>query len=172
MIFLICAIIGIVIAVVWYCAEWGFDGDCIIRALLGGALGVALAVILWLAIDLSNPAAIVVETEVASISALADNARYSGYASGNVFLVQSRVDETLKYSYMYKAENKGYGFQEVDADHCYINYTDADPYVEINKYDYKSGFLRWLLPNLSCNEYIFYIPNTAQIIDDYIIDFN
>ncbi|MBO5697944.1 MAG: hypothetical protein J6R90_06085 [Alistipes sp.] len=131
-----------------------------------------MALGIWLGVACLNPRVDVVSTETCEISALADNARYSNCVSGSVFLVQSRVNETLKYSYMYEVDGKGFGFNEVTASQCYINYSTDSPYVRIDHYDYTNGFLRWLFPNIYADEYIFHIPETAQVIDDFTIDFN
>ncbi len=176
MIFLICVLIAVVAVILYDGINYGWkllDGETFLKALLFGLLSLAVAVFLWLGIeDCFNPKTETVYSETYEISALADNARYSGHVSGSVFLVQSRVNEELKYSYMYETEDKGFGFKEVDAESCYINYSTDTPYVQINHQDYASGFLRWLLPNCYGKEYIFYIPETAQVIDDYVIDFD
>lgn len=176
MIFLICVLIAVVAVILYdginYGWKGGLDGETFLKAFLFSLLSLVVAGILWLGIECFYPKVETVYSETYEISALADNTRYSGYVSGSVFLVQSRVNEKLKYSYMYETKNKGFGFKEVDAESCYINYSTNTPCVRINHRDYASGFLRWLLPNLNGNEYIFYIPETAQVIDDYIIDFD
>lgn len=173
MIFLICVLIAVVAVILYDAIKWKcLDEGTFFKALLFSGLSLIIAVGIWAGIDCSNPKTEIVYSETYEISALADNARYSGYVSGSVFLVQSRVNEKLKYSYMYETEGKGFGFKEVDAENCYINYSTNTPCVRIDHRDYANGFLRWLLPNLNENEYIFYIPETAQVIDDYVIDFD
>lgn len=173
MIFLICPLIAIVTVIVYDLIKWKeVDLETFLKCLLWGLISLLVALGIWLGAACFNPKVDIVSTETCEISALADNARYSGYVSGSVFLVQSRVNETLKYSYMYEVEGKGFGFNEVTASQCYINYTTDNPYVRIDHYDYTNGFLRWLFPNIYENEYIFYIPETAQVIDDFTIDFN
>lgn len=174
MIFLICVLITIGAVVLYDSIKWkGLDGETFLKAFLFSLASLIVAVFLWLGIGYCfNPKAETVYSETYEISALADNARYSGYVSGSVFLVQSRVNEKLKYSYMYEDEDKGFGFKEVYAENCYINYSTDTPCVRIDHQDYANGFLRWLLPNLNKDEYIFYIPETAQVIDDYVIDFD
>ena len=172
MIFVICVLVGIGLGIWYNVKDWGFDSDTIGSAFLGGLIGLIAALLIWLVVVLCPFQTAVAESHTTNISALADNARYEGRVSGSVFLVQSRVDEKLKYSYMYEAEGKGYGFKEVPAATCYINYTDGQAYVRCDSYDYKSGFMRWLFPNIFGSEYIFYIPESAQVIDDFTIDFN
>lgn len=173
MIFLICPLIAIVAVIVCDIIKWKeVDFETFLKCLLWGMIALLISLGIWLGISCFNPNVDVVSTENCEISALSDNARYSGCVSGSVFLVQSRVNETLKYSYMYKVEGKGFGFKEVTASQCYINYSTDSPYVRIDHYDYTNGFLRWLLPNIYAAEYIFYIPETAQVIDDFTIDFN
>ena len=173
MIFLICILIGIAAVIIYDKVEYGsVDVDTFLKSILALLLAGLIALGIWLGVTCFDPAVEVMDSETCEISALADNARYSGHVSGSVFLVQSRVNETLKYSYMYEVDGKGFGFEEVPASQCYINYSTDTPYVRIDHYDYASGFLRWLFPNVYGNEYIFFIPETAQVIDDFTIDFN
>ena len=72
---------------------------------------------------------------------------------------------------MYKAPGKGYGFGEVDAKFCFINYTEDVPRVECHDYNYKNAAFRWLFPDVWSDEYVFYIPQGAEVIDDFVIDF-
>ena len=172
MIFLICVLIGIIAAVVIHVMEWGFELENILAGILGALVGLLVALVLWLGICIfpgSGP--VVVNTSEVEVHALADNARYSSTVSGSVFIIQSRTDEKLKYSYMYKCEGKGYGFDEVDAKQCYINYTEDTPKVVHQYIDYKNAAFRWLFPDIYEDEYIFYLPEDAQVINDFNIDF-
>lgn len=173
MIFLICPLIAIVAVIVYDLVKWKeVDLETFLKCLLWSMISLLVALGIWLGVACFNPKIDVISTETCEISALADNARYSGCVSGSVFLVQSRVNETLKYSYMYKVDGKGFGFKEVTASQCYINYSTDSPHIRIDHYDYANDFLRWLFPNVYETEYIFYIPETAQVIDDFTIDFN
>ena len=174
MIFLICAIIGVIIAIVIETCNWGFDWmEALLTGMLGLLSGLILAVPLWLGLTcLPGAQPTTVSTETVEIHALVDNARYSSTVSGSVFLIQHRSDETLKYSYMYTEEGKGYAFAEVKAEQSYLNYTNDTPTVTHCRMDCKNPFLRWLLPDLYEDEYIFYIPYDAEVIDDFKIDFN
>lgn len=110
--------------------------------------------------------------ESCEVSALVDNARYTHSVSGSVFLIQARTDEDLKYSYMYYEEGRGYAFNEVDADDCYINYTDEQPRLDIYVPHFTNGFVEWLIGcPMADNDYVFYLPHDAEIIDSYVIDF-
>lgn len=172
MIFIICGIIGIIVGVILAYREWGWDILMLLDGLIGCLVGLLAGGVLWfcIAVPCDNHQA-VVDTKEVEIHALVDNARYSSVISGSVFIVQSRTDEELRYSYMYEEEGKGFGFAEVDADHSYINYTKEQPHVKILTNDYDTAFLRWLLPNIFCKDYLFYIPEDSQIIDDFTIDF-
>lgn len=173
MIFIILPILAIIGAIIYDLFEWGrIDGETILKCIMFALVALLLALAIWAVASACGLDVAISDTSTCEISALADNARYSGKVSGSVFLVQSRVDEKLKYSYMFMEAGKGYGFKEVAASSCYINYTDGNPYVVINQYDYANGFLRWLFPNPYGAEYIFYIPEGAQVIDDFTIDFN
>lgn len=174
MIFLICAVIGIIIGVIIEWRKWGyFDGDTAIAGFLGGLIGLIAALFLWMGVIFLPAEKIgVVNTSSTNIHALADNARYSSYCSGSVFIVQHKSEEKLKYSYMYESAGKGYGFNEVNAQQCYLNFCDEQPHIVHNYLDFKNPVLRWLFPDIYDDEYIFYIPEDAQVIDDYTIDFN
>ena len=170
MIFLICAIIGAIIAIVYAADDWIYG---FLVGLVGCILGLIVAIPLWLGLAcLPGAKPTIVSKETVEIHALVDNARYSSTVSSSVFLVQHRSNETLKYSYMYTEEGKGYAFAEVKAAQSYLNYTNDTPSVTYCRMDCKNPFLRWLLPDFYEDEYIFYIPHDAEVIDDFKIDFN
>ena len=151
--------------------EWGYG---FLFGLLAGA--VAILIVLLASMCFVGAPAGVIDTETHEIHALVDNMQFEGKVSGSVFLVQSRVDEELKYNYMYNVEGKGFGFKSAKATSCYLNYledpSDA-PYVKILHYDWKSPILRWCFGEswLTTTEYMFYLPEGANIIDDFTIDF-
>lgn len=106
------------------------------------------------------------------IHALVDNASYEGHIAGNVFLISGYVDEELEYRYMYKVDGKGYAFGSIDADQCYLNTTSDTPVLEVRHQEYKNGFLRWAFGDPGVPpEYIFFLPEDAEIIDEFKIDF-
>lgn len=117
-----------------------------------------------------------VEYEIAEsteISALVNNARFSNTVSGSVFLIQTRTDSTLKYSYMYYKDGRGYAFNEVNAKSCYINYTDSTPRLDIYHPYFANRFIKWLFgsPITTDYDYAFYLPPNAEVIDSFVIDF-
>lgn len=115
---------------------------------------------------------ILTETQTHEVHALVDNIQYEGYVSGNVFLTRGYVNEELKYNYMYMVEGKGFTFESIDADQCYLNKTDKTPYVVVNHYDCNKVISFLFGKHWSCySEYIFYLPENAEIIDDFSIDF-
>lgn len=177
MLLFIFIIIGLIIGIVIeYSTFHDFDGTTILSGLctsLVGAIIGFLSILFISAYATDNCETEIIETEEAEIYALADNPRYSNVMSG-VFIVQSITNEKLKYGYMYKIEGKGYGFSEVSAECSYLNYTNEQPKVIINTYGYSNELLHKLGVFLlnSNTEYIFYIPEGSQVIDNYIIDFN
>lgn len=152
--------------------QWGCG---FLFGLLFGAL--ALVIVLLISLGFAGAPTDIIDTETHEIHALVDNMQFEGKVSGSVFLVQSRVDEELKYNYMYEVEGKGFGFNSAKATSCYLNYledpTDA-PYVRILYYDWESPILRWCFGQCwnTTTEYVFYLPEGADIIDDFTIDFN
>ena len=114
----------------------------------------------------------ITETETHEIHALVDNVEYEGRVSGSVFLVRAYTKEELQYNYMYMVDGKGFAFNSVDADKCYLNKTNETPYVVVNHYDCGSGLINFLFgEHWNCHrEYIFYLPQDAEIIDDFTVD--
>lgn len=170
MIFLIAAIVvGIIVAIYVGFADSSFSsalgGFCI-----GAVIGVIVALFLTI-VSVAFPLS-VAQTDRYEIHALADNVRYSSSVSGSVFMTRHTTNEKVKYTFLYESD-KGYAFKEVNANMCYINYSDSgDAYVLINRYDFESNFLRWLMPCVTDKvEYVFYLPESAEIIDTYTIDF-
>ena len=111
--------------------------------------------------------------ESKEISALVDNARFSHTVSSSAFLIQTRTDSTLKYSYLYYEDGRGYAFDEANAKSCYINYTDGAPRLDIYHPYFTNGFVKWLLkyPIFTDYDYVFYLPQDAEVIDSFVIDF-
>ena len=154
---------------------WGF---CIHEPIAGlgfGAiftiLSILVVIIFGLFFTCLAPQTIT-EAETHEIHALVDNVEYEGRVSGSVFLVRAYTDEELKYNYMYMVDGKGFAFNSVKAKDCYLNKTSETPYVVINHYDSGSGLINFLFgSHWNCHrEYIFYLPQDAEIIDDFTID--
>lgn len=103
-------------------------------AFIAGILCVAICGVVAYASDIEYEVA-----ESKEISALVDNARFSHTVSNSVFLVQTSTDSSLKYSYMYYEDGRGYAFDEVDAKSCYINYTDGTPRLDIYRPYFTNG---------------------------------
>lgn len=170
MIFLIAAIVvGLIVAIYVGFSDGSFSsalgGFCI-----GAPIGLILALILTIA-SVTFPLS-VAQTDRYEIHALADNARYSASVSGSVFMTRHTANEKVKYTFLYESD-KGCAFKEVNADVCYLNYSNSGGvYVLVNRYDFESNFLRWLMPCVADKvEYVFYLPESAEIIDTYTIDF-
>ena len=167
-------IVPIVFIGVWI--WFGIRDEDIIGGFLAGLIAALIAGILCLGICGIITYASDVEYKVVEskeISALADNTRFSHTTSGSVFLIQTRTDSTLKYSYMYYEDGRGYAFDEVDAKSCYINYTDDVPRLDIYRPYFTNGFVEWLLgySTFEDYDYVFYLPQDAEVIDSFVIDF-
>ena len=177
MIFLIIPIIGFFIGFGYSIWEWGrLDGDALLYGMMGLLLGLLFAIVLVLLIGAFTPTEMVLVDEY-NIYALADNSRYESYVSGNAFLIRGHSKEDLVYQFMYIKDGKGYAFMEADATKSYLNYlSDANgtPKVEIYCEKYTSDFMSWLIgADLfgSDQEYIFWLPQDAKIVDSFIVDF-
>lgn len=167
-------IIPIIFIVTWI---WlGIQEEDILGGFLHGLLAALIAIILCFGSCVVIECTSDIEYEIAEskeISALVDNARFSHTVSGSVFLIQTRTDTTLKYSYMYYEDGRGYAFNEVNAKYCYINYTDGTPRLDIYHPYFTNRFVKWLLrsPGFAGNDYVFYLPQDAEVIDSFVIDF-
>ena len=171
---MIWSIIPIIFIGVWILSS--IQLESIIEGLFAGFAATLLAAIFCFGTCVVVECASDVEYELAEskeISALVDNARFSHTVSGSVFLIQTRTDSTLKYSYMYYEDGRGYAFDEVNAKSCYINYTDGAPRLDIYHPYFTNSFVEWLLgfPVFANYEYIFYLPQDAEVIDSFVIDF-
>lgn len=150
--------------------------ESVIEGLFAGFAAALLAAIFCFGTCVAIECASDVEYKLAEskeISALVDNARFSHTVSGSVFLIQTRTDSTLKYSYMYYEDGRGYAFNEVNAKSCYINYTDGTPRLDIYYPYFTNSFVEWLLgfPIFTGYDYVFYLPQDAEVIDSFVIDF-
>lgn len=103
------------------------------------------------------------------LTAMQDNTQLSSSACGLIFVAQVRVNEKLMYTYMYKDE-LGIATDSVPANKSYINSTSETPYVLVMGKEYVNPVLRQWLPLVVNPEYVFYLPEDAEIADDFTID--
>ena len=164
------AIVFIIMLLYWWIFE-DEPGFGFLLGLMGAILG-ALVVLLSSLFFCGESNMQIGQIDTYEIHALVDNASYEGHIAGNVFLISGYVDEELEYRYMYKIDGKGYAFGSIEADQCYLNTTSDTPVLEVRHQEYKNGFLRWAFgdPGVS-PEYIFFLPEDAEIIDEFKIDF-
>ena len=105
------------------------------------------------------------EDEAIEIYALADGNLTEGHGS---FLGSGHIDEELKYTFV-KKDAFGYTVEQVDADACYVKYTDDIPRAVPIEERY-NGFIKfWTGDNVAKSGYIFYLPE-GSIIEQYNID--
>lgn len=158
-----------VIFIIQAIREW--DGTLIIY---GGLATIPSLLIVLLAglICIGLAPQTITETETCEIHALVDNIEYEEHVSGNVFLIRAYTEEELQYNYMYMVEGKGFAFNSVEAKSCYLNKTSDIPYVVLNHYDCSNEIINFLFGrHWTCyEEYIFYLPQDAEIIDDFAVD--
>lgn len=92
------------------------------------------------------------------------------YAINDVYLQHNES----KYVYFTFEEGKGLIIKEVctGTSNSYINYTTDTPYVEIYEREVRNPVIRFLFqtPGMFSLEYHFYIPETAEVTNDFIID--
>jgi hypothetical protein len=167
-------IIPLILLGIVFLYAWIWEGEPAFGLLLGILVGILGALILLLiSLSFASPSHMEIgQIDSYEIHALVDNASYEGYISGNVFLISSHIDEELEYRYMYNVEGKGYAFGSIDADECYLNTTKDTPTLEVRHWKYKNDFLQWAFGDPDINpDYIFFLPEGAEIINEFAIDF-
>lgn len=173
MLALIFVIFGFLIGMFSCWADQGyFDGDAIICGFIGFLIGILLIVLVFL------PLCCIADTEVdyierVELHALSDNMALEGYVANSIFLARVQVGEELRYQYLYEVEDRGYAFGSVDAKRSYLNRLANDEYsprMDIIHYKHKSKIAQTLLVCLKDNEYIFWLPSNAEIIDTFQVD--
>ena len=175
MLSLIFVIFGFLIGMFSCWANQGyFDGDVIISGFIGFLIGILLIILIFL------PMCCAFETEVdyierVELHALADNMALEGHVSSGVFLARVQINEELRYQYLYEVEDRGYAFGSVEAKRSYLNRLENDEYsprMDIIHYKHKSKFAQTLLVCLKNDEYIFWLPSDAEIIDTFQVNLN
>lgn len=153
------------------------DGEFWVPLMVGTLCGFFCAILAFLVLYCSVPDSHLVPGPVQTyeLYALADYASYEGHVSGNAFLISGTIDEKLEYRYIYTVDGKGYTVgPAIKADECYINYGFEQPRLEIRTEVLKPGFWKWALgvtdEDAFNTEYIFYLPENAEIIHDFVID--
>jgi hypothetical protein len=166
---ILCIVIAIGIGIWVSCAEfYGFD---IGTALLVTPLCILASVLIWLLIGAITLAAASpisktpLENEAIEIYALADGNLTEGRGS---FLGSSHIDEELKYTFV-KKDAFGYTVEQVDADACYVKYTNDTPRAVPIEERYGGWVKFWTGDNIAKSGYIFYLPE-GSIIEQYNID--
>lgn len=167
-------IIPLVLLGIVFLYSWIWEGELGFGFILGLLVGILSTLILFLiSLGFTSPSNMEIgQIDSYEIHALVDNASYEGYISGNVFLISGYVDEELEYRYMYNVDGKGYTFGSIDADECYLNTTTDTPTLEVRHWKYKNDFLQWAFGDPGINpDYIFFLPEDAEIINEFAIDF-
>lgn len=76
------------------------------------------------------------------------------------------------YDYIVFEEGKGLIVRRANTSNSYINYTTEPAYVEIYKTEVQNPVIRFLFQfgDARRTDYYFYLPETANVTDDFIID--
>ena len=166
---ILCIVIAIV-AAVWISYEmyYGFDAFGIVLMSLFFSLAAFLIWLLVGAISLfgSEPVSKTpLEYEAIEIYALADGNLTEGHGS---FLGSGHINEELKYTFV-KKDAFGYTIEQVDADTCYVKYTNDTPRAVPVEERYDGWVKFWTGESVAKTGYIFYLPE-GSIIEQYNID--
>ena len=157
-------IIGIILGIVF---GWK-DSYEAIEAALGGFIGVIIGLFVWFIVSLfcyNLPYNEIVTTQ--EICALND----SSEVGGQKFLFSGYIEENLVYRYVVDTE-RGKHIEECDVDDAYIKDIESNnPYVEIHKYQFKSGWYYLFAIDFKSEEnyQVFYVPN-GTITNEYNVD--
>lgn len=166
---ILCIVIAIGIGI-WLSCEVSYGFDLGTAALIT-PLCVIASVLVWLMIGAISLAAAgpvsktPLENEAIEIYALADGNLTEGYSS---FLGSGHIDEELKYTFV-KKDTFGYTVEQVDADVCYVRYTNDTPKAVPIEQCYGGWVKFWTGENIAKSGYIFYLPE-GSIIEQYNID--
>lgn len=166
---ILCIVIAIGIGLWFICEElYGFDLGA---AVLITPLCALAGLLVWLMIGAltlaaSTPTSMTpLEDEAIEIYALADGNLTEGHGS---FLGSGHIDEELKYTFV-KKDAFGYTVKQVDADVCYVKYTNGTPKAVPIEERYGGWVKFWTGDNVAKTGYIFYLPE-GSIIEQYNID--
>ena len=134
MICIICAILAIIIFLVYTHFEYGIDFETALFSVIIGILGLLIGFIILLAgsaiwSGCAEPSDwTTVNHEKTELVALKD-----GYhIEGTAFLFSSVVNENLEYTYIYEEPELGLTTNTIKAKSAYIKYIDTDktPYIQ------------------------------------------
>lgn len=106
-----------------------------------------------------------------NLHALVDNYQTEGSVYGNIFIIRGTIDEELQYQFMYEVEGKGWTTEEIDADRVYLNFNCERPQYIIRQERRANPALEKWFPYFGNTTKILNLPDEAQIIDSYIVDF-
>ena len=157
-------IIGIILGIIF---GWK-DGYEAIEAVLGGLIGFIIGLFVWFIVSAfcnNLPYNEIVTTQ--PICALND----SSEVEGQKFLFSGYIEENLVYRYVVDTE-RGKHIEECNVDDAYIKDIESNkPYVEIHKYEFKSGwYYLFAIDFKSAENYqVFYVPN-GTITNEYNVD--
>lgn len=148
------------VAIYLVCAQrvFGIDGESVLISLLIGLVALITTLLICVGVcACSDLQTVEAEPEVKTI-----------YAINDVYL---RRNES-KYVYMVFEEGKGLTIEEVSTEDSYINYTTEAPYVEIYNVEVRNPVIRFLFQpgNIFSCDYYFYLPETASVTNNFIID--
>lgn len=136
--------------------EYGIDCDDVLMAILVAFASFLVSFLICVGVCAMFPTQ-TVEPETVPI-----------YAMNDIYLQRGES----KYVYMAFEEGKGLMTREAYIRHSYINYTTDTPYVEIYEKEVRNPVIRFLFQpgDILSPEYHFYIPESASVTDDFIID--
>lgn len=151
-------VVTVVIFFVFVQYNRGVDCESAFIGLLIGFCGLLLSFLICVGVCACSDTQIVeAEPEVKTV-----------YAMNDVYL---RRNES-KYVYMVFEEGKGLTTEEAGTKDSYINYTTETPYVEIYSVEVRNPVIRFLFQfgNIFSRDHYFYLPETANVTNDFIID--
>lgn len=167
---IICLVIGIIVAIIVAYEECDFELGPTLT--LSGLFSI-LAFLIWVLVGMcslivAEPVSqTIAEDQAIEIYSLADGNLAEGYAGS--FLGRGYIDEELKYTFV-KKDELGYTIEQVDADDCYVKYTEDTPKAVPIIYHYGGWIKFWCgTSKNTSSSYVFYLPE-GTIVEQYNID--
>ena len=165
MIIAVCAIVGLVIGLVYWIYKGHYFED-FLYVLAIGAIGLILGATIFLfsqfCFSTTDFDSDLIETT--NLVSLTDNYGFEGSA----FIFSSCVNSELQYTYLYKSE-RGLTTKTVDADDTYLRYTNNTPVIEKYAEKHPNWLINWLFVP-GGTYYIIYIPEGSVVTNQYSID--
>lgn len=160
-VFIICVVVGLIIVKTQSIDFMDFIMGAVASFFVSFAITFLLTLVAAGILTCANPKTYLEETPVKTYDIISLNDNLTSYV-GRYY-----NGSNLQYITLYKTD-KGITNKTVDADICYINYSES-PCMEEYKKKYSNSILDFFFGDAG-KEYFIYIPEGSIIQDSYVID--